>query len=102
MHTGCRQRWGTPILGMALAAALSRPAAALDLGPKDLPLKVAGLVIAIPANAALDLQAAADGVHFKAVAKGDLQPIQDKALEIARRLPLPRDKCAKRGVSIVV
>jgi hypothetical protein len=87
---------------MALVLALPRAAGAVELGPKDLPLKIAGLTVAIPARASLDVETQADGVHFSATADGNLQAIQEKALAIVRRLPLPHDKCTKRAFSIVV
>jgi hypothetical protein len=99
------RHWGWAYaLMMALVLGLSGRASAgpLELGPKTLPLKIAGVTVEIPASASLDVETQTDGVHFSATANGNLQTIQENALAIVRRLPLPRDKCAKRGFSIAV
>lgn len=85
---------------MALAAA--GPASALDVGPKNVPLKVAGVQVEIPVSGSLDIHTEADALAIKASAIGDLHAIQDNALAIARGLRLPREACAHNGVNVVV
>jgi hypothetical protein len=78
------------------------PALALDVGPKDLPLTVAGVPVQIPVAGSIDVRTDADAMTVKASASGDLQAIQDHALAIARGLRLPRDPCAHKDFNIVV
>src|ERR1700677_2905900 len=77
-------------------------ALALDVGPKNIPLNVAGVPVEIPLTGSLDAQTDASRLRLKATAAGDLQPIQDNALAIARGIRLPRDSCARNGVNIVI
>jgi len=96
-----------PRAAIALAAAGmlcggACPARALDVGPKDLPLTVAGVPVQIPVAGSIDVQTDADAIHVKASASGDLHAIQDHALAIARGLPLPRDPCAHKDFNIIV
>ena len=84
------------------ACACMAPALALDVGPKTLPLKVAGVTVEIPVAGSLDVHTDADALNVKASASGDLQAIQDNALAIARGLRLPHEACARNGVNVVV
>jgi hypothetical protein len=86
----------------ALAVAAVGPARALDVGPKTVPLKVAGVLVEIPVSASLDMHTEADALAIKASAIGDLQAIQDNALAIARGLRLPHEPCKHNGVNVVV
>jgi hypothetical protein len=88
-------------MGLALILAAC-PARALDLGPKAIPLTIAGVSLEIPVIGTLDARADAKSLAVSATATGDLSAIQDNALEIARGLKLPRDSCARDGVNIVV
>jgi hypothetical protein len=90
-----------------LAAALlfgsaACPARALDVGPKNIPLTVAGVPVEIPVTGSLDAQTDASRLRLKATATGDLQSIKDNALAIARGIRLPKDSCARNGVNIVI
>jgi hypothetical protein len=77
-------------------------ALALDVGPKNIPLTVAGVPVEIPVAGSLDAQTDASRLRLKAAATGDLQAIQDNALAIARGIRLPKDSCARNGVNIVI
>ncbi len=95
----------TIALGIVAASLLYgalRPAHALDVGPKTLPLTVAGVPVEIPVAGSLDVHTDADTIALKASATGDLQSIQDHALAIARGLRLPRNNCAHKGLNVVV
>jgi hypothetical protein len=91
---------------IALAAAAlcggACPARALDVGPKDLPLTVAGVPVQIPVAGSIDVRTDADAITLKASASGDLRAIQDHALAIARGLRLPHDPCAHKDFNIIV
>jgi hypothetical protein len=89
--------WAAVLACIAPCAAL-----ALDVGPKTLPLTVAGVPVQIPVAGSMDVQKDADAVTLEASATGDLRQIQDHALAIARGLNLPRDPCAHKNVNIVV
>lgn len=92
-------------LGLVAAVVVSAasPADALDIGPKSLPLTVAGVPVQIPVSGSLDVRTEASDVAVAASAAGDLEAIQDHALEIARGLRLPSDPCAhKGGLNVVV
>ena len=84
-----------------LAGAAPGRASALDVGPKSLPLTVAGVAVEIPVAGSLDVHTTATAIALKATATGDLQSIQDHALAIARGLRLPRDKCKHKGLNVV-
>ncbi|MDQ0471220.1 hypothetical protein [Labrys wisconsinensis] len=88
----------------ALAALLAtgHAATALDIGPRAIPLKIAGVPVEVVATAAVDVQTSGDRVALRVVATGDLASIQDNVLEIARHLPLPSDACARKGANLVV
>ena len=86
----------------SLGYAALRPAHALGVGPKALPLTVAGVPVEIPVAGSLDVHTDADTIALKASATGDLQSIQDHALAIARGLRLPRNNCAHKGLNVVV
>ena len=95
--------WRRAGLVVAILVAASAAAQALEIGPKSLPLTVAGVAVQIPVSGSLDVHTEASDVAVAASATGDLQAIQDHALEIARGLRLPNDPCAhKGGVSVVV
>jgi hypothetical protein len=74
----------------------------LDLGPKVFPLKVVNISVDIPVSASLDVRTEGDTLITQIGAVGDLKSLQDKALEISRALPLPKDNCARDGISVVV
>jgi hypothetical protein len=97
---------GRSVLALAVAAAWlcasACPALALDVGPKSLPLKVAGVAVEIPVAGSLDVHTDADTLAVKGSASGDLHSIQENALAIARGLRLPREACAHNGVNVVV
>jgi hypothetical protein len=96
------RRAASGLLAIALACAAPCAARALDVGPKNIPLTVAGVSVEIPVVGSIDVHTDADSITLKAVANGDLRPIQDHALAIARGLKLPRDPCAHKNVNIVV
>ncbi len=89
-----------------MAAALVRfacgPARALEVGPKILPLTVAGVPVRIPVAASLEVHTDEAAVAVAASATGDLREIQDHALAIARGIKLPREPCAHKNLNLVV
>jgi hypothetical protein len=92
-------------LGLVAAALLCGGASradALDVGPKLLPLTIAGIAVEIPVAGSIEVKSNADVIALQASATGDLDAIQVHALEIARGMKLPRDPCAHKGVNIVV
>lgn len=90
-------------IAAVLVGSASPAAQALEIGPKSLPLTVAGVAVQIPVSGSLDVRTEASDVAVAASATGDLQAIQDHALDIARGLRLPSDPCAhKGGLNVVV
>ena len=91
---------------VALAAALQLVAApgarALDIGPKSIPLTIAGVPVEIPLSGTFDAKTDSTALELKGSATGDLQAIQDNALAIAKAINLPHDNCARNGLNIVV
>jgi hypothetical protein len=79
-----------------------KSAPGLDVGPKVFLLKVVGISVEIPVSASLDVRTQSDALIAQISAVGDLKSLQDKALEISRALPLPKDNCARNGISVVV
>jgi hypothetical protein len=90
------------VFAASLVYGALRPADALDVGPKSLPLTVAGVPVEIPVTGSLDVHTDAAVMAVKASATGDLQSIQDHALAIARGLRLPSNNCAHKGLNVVV
>jgi hypothetical protein len=90
------------VLGGLVLGGLSLPAQALDIGPRSVPVKILGITVNIPVTASLDMHTDADRMALDLAATGDLQGLQDKALEIARKLPLPNDPCRRKGPNMVV
>jgi hypothetical protein len=97
-----KRRAAFGLLATALACGAPGAARALDVGPKNLPLTVAGVPVQIPVAGSIDVHTDSDTITLKASATGDLQAIQDHALAIARGLKLPRDPCAHKNINIVV
>lgn len=87
---------------MAAIGCMGGAAHALDVGPENLPLTVAGVAVQIPVAGTLDVRTDADAMAVKASATGDLHAIQDQALAIARGLRLPHDPCAHKGLNVIV
>jgi hypothetical protein len=102
MENLLRRRMAVGLVAAALACGGSSVSRALDVGPKNLPLTVAGVPLQIPVAGALDVHTDADAITLKASATGDLKSIQDHALAIARGLNLPRDPCAHKNINVVV
>ena len=114
MNNACRRRrdWDqlpVRMLGVAIGLAATivlggalSPARALEVGPKSLPLTVAGVPVQIPVLGSLEVHTGAADITVKASATGDLQAIQDHALAVARALRLPREHCARKGLNVVV
>jgi hypothetical protein len=90
------------VVAAPLACGASFPANALEVGPKSLPLTVAGVSVEIPVAGSLDVRSDAAAIALQASAVGDLGSIQDHALAIARGLRLPSDACAHKGLNDVV
>jgi hypothetical protein len=97
-----KNRTAILLVAAVLVCGAPRTANALDVGPKDLPLAVAGVPVQIPVAGSLDVHSDADSITLTASASGDLRSIQDHALAIARGLNLPRDPCAHKNVNIIV
>jgi predicted DNA-binding ribbon-helix-helix protein len=90
------------VLGVALLAACSAPGRAVDLKPKTFPLTILGVEVGIPVTISFDAATQGDALVLQVRAHGDLRDIQDKALTIARAIPVPTDNCARTGVNPVV
>jgi hypothetical protein len=56
----------------------------------------------IPVTASLDVNSEGDALTVQVRAEGNLKDIQDKALDLARAIPMPRDNCAEDGLNPVV
>ena len=67
------RRAASGLLAIALACGAPCAARALDVGPKNIPLTVAGIPVEIPVAGAIDVHTDADSITLKAVANGDLQ-----------------------------
>ena len=96
------RRMAAGMIALTVACGAHSAARALDVGPKNLPLTVAGVPVQIPVAGSLDVHTDADAMTVKASAIGDLGAIQDHALAIARGLRLPHDPCAHKGLNVVV
>jgi hypothetical protein len=90
------------VLGVLLSMAFAGSVKAVDLRPKSLPLSVLGVRIEIPVTASFDVSSAGDGLVLQVRLQGNLKALQDKALDIARDIPMPRDNCVRTGLNPVV
>ena len=90
------------LLTLAMLLGGSQAALALDVGPTSVPVKILDVPIDIMTTASIDIHTNADKLALEVSAVGDLKGLQDKALEIARRLPFPQDPCARKGANLVV
>jgi hypothetical protein len=94
---------GRSILVVSLfMGCLGLSAQALEIGPRPVPVKVLGISVEVPVTASLDMHTDADLMAVDLSATGDLRGLQDKALEIARHIPLPDDPCRHKGPNLVV
>ena len=66
----------------ALAFATAGPARALDVGPKTVPLKVAGVLVEIPVSGSIDMHTEVEVIALKASASGDLRAVQDNGVNV--------------------
>jgi hypothetical protein len=89
-------------LALVLAAVDAPSGGAMELKPKPFPLMIFGVRVAIPVTISFDMQTAGDSLNLQLRAEGNLKDIQDKALEIARALPVPKGNCDREGVNPVV
>lgn len=89
-------------LVFALWLASASAGHSLELGPQTFPLKVFGLEVGIPVSADATVRSDANLLIVNVSAVGDLQKVQENALEIARRVPWPDANCAREGVNVVV
>jgi hypothetical protein len=96
------RRLASILWAVALTGGAPGPARALEVGPKVLPLTVAGVLVEIPVAGSLDVHTDATAVAVAASATGDLRAIQDHALAIAREIKLPREPCAHKNLNLVV
>lgn len=102
MKGSLKRRAAFGLLAIVPACGAPCTAQALEVGPKNLPLIVAGVPVQIPVAGSIDVHTDADAITLKASATGDLRSIQDHALAIARGLKLPRDPCAHKNINVVV
>jgi predicted DNA-binding ribbon-helix-helix protein len=84
------------VLTSALAAS------AIDLKPKVFPLTVLGVKVGVPVTISFDANTVGDALALQVRAQASLKEVQDKALEIARAIPVPRGNCDRNGVNPVV
>jgi hypothetical protein len=90
------------ILGATLCLAPANSSQAVDLNPKTFPLTILGVPIGIPVAISFDAQTVGNELVLEVQAQGNLKDLQDKAIDIARAIPMPRDNCARTGVNPVV
>jgi hypothetical protein len=78
------------------------PAGAVDIKRKDVPLVILGVPVTIAVTGSFETRLEKDALLIQLKANGNLKDVQDKALQIAQKLPLPKDNCAHKGVNAVV
>ncbi len=102
MQRGMNRLAATALVATSVMCGGAGAARALDVGPKDLPLTIAGVPVQIPVAGSIDARTDADAIMLSASANGDLRAIQNHALAIARGLRFPRDPCAHKNFNIVI
>ena len=88
--------------GTLLSATLATSAPAIDLKPKVFPLTVLGVKVDVPVTISFDANTEGDALALQVRAQASLKDVQDKALEIASAIPVPRGNCDRNGVNPVV
>ena len=88
--------------GLLVVSALGAPASAIDLKPKSFPLKIIGVKVEVPVTISFDAQTKGDTLALDVRSQAELKDIQDKALDIARAIPMPRGNCDHGGLNPVV
>jgi hypothetical protein len=94
--------FGTSGLALAFLSAFIVAAGAVTLKPKTFPLVILGVTIDIPVTISFDMKTDGDAVAIQLSAEANLKNLQDKALDIARALPVPKDNCDRTGINPVV
>jgi hypothetical protein len=87
---------------LAFLSASVIAAGAIALKPKAFPLTVLGVTIDVPVTISFDMKTDGDAVAVQLGAEASLKGLQDKALDIARALPVPKGNCDRTGVNPVV
>jgi hypothetical protein len=77
-------------------------ASAIDLKPKVFPLTVLGVKVGVPVTISFDANTVGDVLAAQVRAQASLKEVQDKALDIARAIPVPRGNCDRDGINPVV
>jgi hypothetical protein len=85
-----------------LFAALMSPAPAVDLKAKTFPLTILGVKVDIPVTTSFSVSTAGNELDLQVQAQGDLGDVQQKALAIARAIPMPQGNCDRTGINPVV
>lgn len=88
--------------GALLTATLATSTSAVDLKPKLFSLTVMGVKIDVPVTISFDANTEGDALAVRVRTQASLKNIQDKALDIARAIPMPRGNCDRNGVNPVV
>lgn len=94
--------FGSGGLALAFLSASVIAAGAIALKPKTFPLTVLGVTIGVPVTISFDMKTEADAVAVQLSAEASLKGLQDKALDIARALSVPKGNCDRTGVNPVV
>jgi hypothetical protein len=81
----------------AITFVLTTVAAALDV-KKTVPLSVQGLSLSVPVTGSIQINSQGADLNVQANAVGSLAEVQGRAVEIARRLPVPTGNCDRRGL----
>jgi hypothetical protein len=87
------------IAGASFAATLA--ASAIDLKSKVFPLTVLGVKVGVPVTISFDANTLGDALAVQVRAQASLKEAQDKALDIARAISVPRGNCDRNGVNPV-
>jgi hypothetical protein len=99
----CRLPRPPPLFaGILLALAIADHSSAIELGPKTFPLSVLGVRVEIPVTASVEARTEGDSLVVNLKAQGGLKNVQDKALQIAKTIPVPTGNCDKEGINPVV
>jgi hypothetical protein len=85
-----------------LSATLGTTAFAVDLKPKTFPLTVMGVKTAVPVTISFDANTDGDALALRVQGQASLKDIQDRALDIARAIPMPGGNCDRSGINPVV
>lgn len=101
MSGGSAKRGARCSQALVLSAVLAN-LGAVALKPKSFPLAILGVQVDVPVKLSFDMNTEGEAVAVQLAAEANLGYLQEKALDVARALPVPKGNCDRNGINPVV